>query len=120
MVNFGETNSANVEMRLVELQEALKVFGWYVRQSIVRRSILVDCSIMEKIPFLIILFELFPDFRQNFLRQIDFHLILNACLNFSSPTFGPKLGPKTLVQKMSEGLSFWDFLGNSKNLPMVS
>ena len=121
MVNFGETNSANVEMRLVELQEALKVFGWYVRQSIVRRSILVDCSIMEKIPFLIILFELFPDFLQNFLRQIDFHLILNACFNFSSPTFGPKIWSENFCpKKISEGLIFKDFLGISKNLPMVS
>ena len=111
MVNFGETNSANVEMQLVELQEALRVFGWYVRQSIVRRSILVDCSIMEKIPFLIILFELFPDFRQNFLRQIDFHLILNAVLNFSSPTFGPKIFKRNV-----RGFEIWGVFGDFEKL----
>ena len=77
-MNFEETNSANEEMRLVELLEVPKVFDLYVRQSIVQYSILVDCLIMEMTLFPIILFELFLDFRQNFLRRIDFHLILNV------------------------------------------
>ena len=77
-MNFEETNSANEEMRLVELLEVPKVFDLYVRQSIVQYSILVDCLIMEMTLFLITLFELFLDFRQNFLRRIDFHLTLKV------------------------------------------
>ena len=77
-MNFEETNSANEEMQLVELLEVPKVFDLYVRQTIVQYSILVDCLIMEMTLFLITLFELFLDFRQNFLRRIDFHLILNV------------------------------------------